>query len=69
MQIWGIVDQDNNVLYGNDDRAAVESEYERRVAEDPRLRQVLEIAELELAFPGRDEPVEEGEPQTICVLP
>jgi hypothetical protein len=69
MQIWGIVDQDNNVLYGNDDRAAVEAEYERRVAEDPRLRRVLEIAELELAFPGRDEPVEEGEPQTTCVLP
>jgi len=69
MQIWGIIDQDNNVLYGNDDRAAVESEYERRVAEDPRLRRVLEIAELELAFPGRGEPVEEGEPQTICVLP
>ena len=69
MQIWGIVDQDNNLLYGNNDRTAVEAEYEQRVAEDPRLRRILEIAELKLEFPGRDEPVEEGEPQTICVLP
>ena len=69
MQIWGIVAQDNNLLYGNNDRAAVEAEYERRVAEDPRLRRVLEITELKLEFPGRDEPVEEGEPRTICILP
>jgi hypothetical protein len=67
MQIWGIVDQDNSLLYGNNDRAAVEAEYERRVAEDPRLRRVIEIAELKLEFPGRDE--QEGEPQTICILP
>ena len=69
MQIWGIVDQDNNLLYGNNERAAVVAEYERRIAEDPRLQRVLEITELELEFLGRDEPVEEGEPQTICVLP
>jgi hypothetical protein len=69
MQIWGIVDQDNNLLYGNNERAAVEAEYERRVAEDRRLHRVLEITELKLEFHGRHELVEEGEPQTICVLP
>jgi hypothetical protein len=69
MQIWGIVDQDNNLLYGNNERAAVEAEYERRVADGPRLRRVLEITELNLEFPGRHELVEEGEPQTVCVLP
>jgi hypothetical protein len=69
MQIWGIVDQDNNLLYGNNERAAVEAEYERRVAEDPRLHRVLEITELKLEFHGRHELAEEGEPQTVCVLP
>jgi hypothetical protein len=69
MQIWGIVDQDNNLLYGNNERAAVEAEYERRVAEDPWLHRVLEITELKLEFHGRHELVEEGEPQTVCVLP
>jgi hypothetical protein len=69
MQIWGIVDQDNNLLYGNNERAAVQAEYERRIAEIPRLQRVLEITELELEFPGREEPIEEGELQTICVLP
>jgi hypothetical protein len=59
MQIWGIVDQDNNLLYGNNERAAVQAEYQRRIAEDPRLQQVLEITELELEFPGREEPIEE----------
>jgi hypothetical protein len=54
MQIWGIVDQDNNLLYGNNERAAVQAEYERRIAEIPRLQRVLEITELELEFPGRD---------------
>jgi hypothetical protein len=65
----GIVDQDNNLLYGNNERAAVQAEYERRIAEIPRLQRVLEITELELEFPGREEPIEEGELQTICVLP
>ena len=41
MQIWGIVDQDNNLLYSNNECAAVEAEYERRVADDPRLHRVL----------------------------
>jgi hypothetical protein len=69
MQIWGIVDQDNNLLYGNNERAAVEAEYERRVAEDLRLHRVLEITELKLEFHGRHELIEEGQPQTVCVLP
>ncbi len=68
VQIWGIVDQDHNVIFGTNDRGEVDAEYERRVAEDPRLRRVLKIAELELT-PSSDEPVEEGEQHTICVLP
>jgi hypothetical protein len=35
MQGWGIYEQDHNFLYGSNDRAGVEAEYERRVAEDP----------------------------------
>jgi hypothetical protein len=69
MQIWGIVDQDRNVLYGSNDRAEVDAEYERQVAKDPRLRRVLEVTELELEFPRSEEPFEEGEQHTICVLP
>lgn len=69
MQGWGIYDQDHNFLYGSTERADVEAEYERRVAEDPRLRRVLEISKLQLDFHGRDEPVDQGEQQAICVLP
>ncbi len=67
--IWAIVDAAGEMLYGSNVRQEVEAEYERRLAADPRLVRVLRIAELDISFAGRGEAEEEGEEQTICVLP
>lgn len=70
LRVWALIDANRSPLFSSNIREQVADEFERRVADDPRLRRVLSIVEQTVTFHPRDEPEPDpGERQTVCVLP